>query len=135
MALIINKYFARWSFTGESYSPVQRLYNAELSNLHKYGRTLQEIHSVLLGSIIKEMTVTCELISIYSIDETKTENWYFFTCSINLNMASISGTGNVQPVFNLGPCVMKHLWCDIVHSSIIYFCLSNHVLVSCRHVP
>ena len=33
-------------------------------------------------------------------------------------MAIFSGTGNVQPVFNLDPCVMKHLWCGIVDSSI-----------------
>ena len=46
---------------------------------------------------------------------TKSENWDFYTlCSINLNMASISGTGNVQSVLNLKPCVMKHLWYDIV---------------------
>ena len=46
---------------------------------------------------------------------TKSENWNSFTLlTINLNMASISGTGNVQPVFNLVSCVMKHLWCDIV---------------------
>ena len=48
--------------------------------------------------------------------------WDFFTlCSINLNMPSISGTGNVQPVFNLDPCVMKHLWWDIVDNSINSF--------------
>ena len=48
-----------------------------------------------------------------SID-IKSENWDFFIlCFINLNIASISGTGNVQPVFNLGPCVIKHLQCDI----------------------
>ena len=54
---------------------------------------------------------------------TKSENWIFFftLCSINLNMASISGMGNVQPVFNLDPFVMKRLWCDIVDSSINYF--------------
>ena len=50
----------------------------------------------------------------------KSDNWeFFFTLSfINLNMASISGMGNVQPVFNLNPCVMKYLWCDSVDSSI-----------------
>ena len=51
---------------------------------------------------------------------TKSENWdFFFTlCSINLKMISICGTRNTQPVFNLGPCVKKHLWCDIIESSI-----------------
>ena len=53
---------------------------------------------------------------------TKSEYWYFFPlCSIILNMASISGTGNVQQEFNLDPCVMKHLWCDIVESTINSF--------------
>ena len=48
----------------------------------------------------------------------KSENCAFFTlCSINLIMASISCTGIVQPVFDLDPCVMKHLWCDIIDSS------------------
>ena len=41
---------------------------------------------------------------------TNTENWefIFILCSINLNVASISGTENVQPVFNV-------LWniCDV----------------------
>ena len=55
----------------------------------------------------------------------KRENWDFFIlCSINLNMASISGTGDIQPVFNLDPCVMKHLWCDIADSSINFSCKS-----------
>ena len=45
----------------------------------------------------------------------------FTLCSINLNMASISGTGNVQSVFNLNPCVMKHVWCDIVGNRIKFF--------------
>ena len=48
---------------------------------------------------------------------TKSENGGFSPlCSVNLNMASISGTGNVQRVFNLDPRVMKHLWCDIIAS-------------------
>ena len=39
---------------------------------------------------------------------TKGENWDLFTLwSINLNMASISGTGNVQPIFNFDPCVLS----------------------------
>ena len=46
---------------------------------------------------------------------------YFTLCSINLNMASISGMGNVKPVFNLDPCFMNHLWYDIVDSSINSF--------------
>ena len=74
---------------------------------------LGSIHSVLH---IKEIATTSELIRIYRwnqlLQRVKTE--YFFTlCSINLNVASISGMGNVQLVFNLDPCVMKHLWCDI----------------------
>ena len=53
---------------------------------------------------------------------TKSGKWELFTlCSINLNMASISGTGNVQPVFNLDPFVMKYLWYDTVDSNINYF--------------
>ena len=36
-------------------------------------------------------------------------------------MASISDTGNVKSVFNPDPCVMKHLWCDIVDSSLTSF--------------
>ena len=46
---------------------------------------------------------------------------FFTLCSINLNMAFINDMGNVQPVFNLEPCVMKQLWCDIVDSSINSF--------------
>ena len=52
---------------------------------------------------------------------TKSEHWEFNLCSINLKVASISGTGNVQPILNLDPCVMKHLWCDTIDSSINYF--------------
>ena len=55
---------------------------------------------------------------------TKNENWELFlpyVPSINLNMTSIRGMGNVQPVLNLDPYVMKHLWCDIVDSSINSF--------------
>ena len=49
----------------------------------------------------------------------KSEKCEFFTLgSIKLNMSSISGTGNVQLVFNLDPCVMKH---NIVDSSINSF--------------
>ena len=47
--------------------------------------------------------------------DTKNESWDFLNFfTININMATISDTGNVQPVFNLDPCVMKHLWCDTV---------------------
>ena len=35
------------------------------------------------------------------------------------DMASISGKGNVQLVFNLDPCVMKHLWFDNVVSNLV----------------
>ena len=50
---------------------------------------------------------------------TKSKNYDFYSlCSINLNMASISGVENVQPVFNSDPCVVTRLWCDIVESSI-----------------
>ena len=53
---------------------------------------------------------------------TESENWAYYTvCSINLNMTFISGTGNVQLIFNLYPCVMKQLSCDIVDSSINSF--------------
>ena len=53
---------------------------------------------------------------------TKNENWEFFPlCSINLNIISITGTGNAQYIFKLDQCVMKHLWCDIVGSSINSF--------------
>ena len=70
---------------------------------------------------------------------TKSENWIFFTlCSINLNMVSISGTGNVQLVFNLDPCVMN--WLEILVQPTVWFAqhkfflvsLPNHILVSCR---
>ena len=37
----------------------------------------------------------------------KSENWIF--SSIILNMASISDTWNVYPVFNFDPFVLKHL--------------------------
>ena len=46
-------------------------------------------------------------------------------CSINLNMASICGIGNVQPAFNLDPCVKKNQWCVVVDSSLnsfLYVC-------------
>ena len=69
---------------------------------------------------------------------TKSENCDFFTfCSINMNLASISGTGNIQTVFILDPCVMKDVWCDIVDSSRNYFSVSllYHVLVSCIPDP
>ena len=68
--------------------------------------------------------------------DTKSENWnflykewkleFFTLCFINLNMASISGMGKVQSIFNLDPCVMKHLWSDIVDSSIN---LQNKILL------
>ena len=53
---------------------------------------------------------------------------YFTLRFINLNMTSISGAGNVQPVFNLDPCIMKNLWGDIVGSSIysfLYVCVTR----------
>ena len=52
-------------------------------------------------------------------------------CSINLNMAFFSSTGNVQQVFNLDPCVMKHLWCDIVDSTINSFLYDRQITYWC----
>ena len=70
---------------------------------------------------------------------TKSENWdYFFTlCSINMNMASISGKGNVQPVFNLEPCVFESsvVWDCWQHHKFFLVSLSNYVLMSCRPGP
>ena len=78
----------------------------------------------LISFIRKEIFVTSELIWIYRwnqlLQRVKTRK-FFTLCSINLNIAFISDKGNVQPVLNLDPCVMKHLWCDIVDSSINYF--------------
>ena len=54
-----------------------------------------------------------------------------FESSINLNMASISVTGNVQPVFNLDPSVTKNLWCDSVDSSINYFLYVCQITYRC----
>ena len=57
------------------------------------------IHHVLLIDIIKEITITSVLIRIYRINHLlqRVKTGFFFTlCSINLNMVSISGTGNVR---------------------------------------
>ena len=53
----------------------------------------------------------------------KNVGFFFFLpyVPINLNMASISDTGNVQPVFNLDPCVIKQLWCYVVCSNVNSF--------------
>ena len=52
----------------------------------------------------------------------KSENWIFsILCSINLNIASISDTGNAQPIIILDPYVMLNLWWDIVDNIINYF--------------
>ena len=83
------------------------------------------VHHDLLISIIKEIAITCELIWIFRwnqlLQRVKTGIFFFTLCSINLNIDSISGMGNIQPVFNLDPCIMKHLWCDTVDSSINSF--------------
>ena len=73
--------------------------------------------------IFLNLSVKLGSVSVNGLRETYiVENWPFFTlCAINLNMTSISGTGNVQPVFTLDPRFMKHLWCDIVVSSINSF--------------
>ena len=46
---------------------------------------------------------------------------WILLCSVNLNMAFISGTGNVQLIFSLDPRVMKHLWRYIADNSINSF--------------
>ena len=38
---------------------------------------------------------------------------FFTSCYINLNMASIGSTENIQTEIDLAPCVMRHLWYDI----------------------
>ena len=92
--------------------------------LSYYGTDQLIVHHLLLINIIKEIAITSELIWIYRwnqlVQRMKTEN-FFTLCFINLNLVSISGTGNVQPVFNLDPPVMKNLQCDILDSSINYF--------------
>ena len=58
---------------------------------------------------------------------TNSEN--FTLCSINLNIASIRLTGNVQLEFKFNPCVMKQLWYEIVDRSInsfLHFCQNTY---------
>ena len=92
-----------------------------------------------LINIIIEIYITSELIWIYRwnqlLQRVKTRK-FLTLCSINLNIAFISDKGNVQPVFNLKPCVMKHLWYDMLTAHKFFLLsLPNHILVSCRSGP
>ena len=68
----------------------------------RYWLCLKYIHRVPLISIIKEIVITYELIRIYGwnqlLQSVKT-GISFTSHSINLNVVSISGTENVQPIF------------------------------------
>ena len=108
-----------------------RLYWREINIVSLWIKPYQEYRTVVvtfystLISIIKEIAITSKLIRIHRWNQLllqSVKTGIFFTlCSINLNMVSISGTGNIQPIFNLYPCVMKHLRCNIVDSSINSF--------------
>ena len=63
---------------------------------------------------------------------TKNENWVRFYLMLHKPQhSSISDTGNDQPVFNLHPCVIKHLWCYIVDSWINSFLEVCQITYSC----
>ena len=89
-----------------------------------------------LINIIKQISITSELIWIYRwnllLQRMKTE--YVFTLySIKLNMASISGTGNIQLHSTRPMCykatVVWHCWHE---HKFFLVCLPNRVPVPCR---